>query len=100
MNRRSLCFIALAGILDAVLTDIGLRHHIIGEANPLMLLLYSNAYISYYVVKVLLPVPLFLLKSGLKNLRFATSLFRLSVAVYAFVLALHVCWISAYLVTA
>ncbi|MFK7697041.1 DUF5658 family protein [Paenibacillus sp. HJGM_3] len=95
MNRIWIAFILIASILDASLTDIGLRLHLIGEANPIMSFLYDHMYVGFYALKIILPLSLFFLMAKIGKGMLVHGLFRLSVLVYVGILGMHYYWISA-----
>jgi hypothetical protein len=95
LNRMLLVFILIASILDASLTDIGLRLQLIGEANPLMRFLYDHLYIGFYAFKIILPLSLFFLIAKAGKGLLVKGLFRLSVIVYVGILCMHYYWITA-----
>ncbi len=95
LNRILLVFILIASILDASLTDIGLRLQLIGEANPLMRFLYDHLYIGFYAFKIILPLSLFFLIAKAGKGLLVKGLFRLSVVVYVGILCMHYYWITA-----
>ncbi|WP_127586631.1 DUF5658 family protein [Paenibacillus koleovorans] len=95
MNRILVGFLLIASILDASLTDIGLRLHLIGEANPIMAYLYEHAYIGFYAFKIVLPLSLFYLLARVRKSIVIKSLVNLSVLVYIGILGLHYFWITA-----
>lgn len=94
MNRFLIAFICIASFLDAILTDIGLRHQWIDEANPIMRYLYDYSYIAFYGVKIVLPLSLFFLAAKVGKRLFILRLSRLSAIVYVGILLLHYYWIS------
>ncbi|MDF2814242.1 MAG: hypothetical protein K0Q81_442 [Paenibacillus sp.] len=94
MNRYLLSFIFVASILDAILTDVGLRLQFIEEGNPIMRYLYDNSYLSFYGFKVLLPLSLFFLSAKIGKLLVINRLVQLSAVVYAGILIIHYYWIS------
>jgi hypothetical protein len=95
MNRNLVTFVVIASILDAILTDVGLRHQLIVEANPIMRYLYENVYWSYYSVKILLPISLFFLIAKVGKQVLVSNLFRLAAVIYAGILIMHIYWITA-----
>ncbi|MGG1515059.1 DUF5658 family protein [Paenibacillus oryzisoli] len=99
MTRSLILFICIASLLDAGLTDFGLRYELIGESNPIMAFLYDHAYPAFYGVKIFFPLSLFFLAAKIGKHRLVHSLFRLSVVVYMGILLMHAYWISASLST-
>lgn len=95
MNRMLIGFVLLASVLDAGLTDVGLRLQLIGEANPIMSFLYDHMYIGFYAFKIMLPMSLFFFLAKVRKGLLISGLFRLSVVVYAGILCMHYYWISA-----
>ncbi|MFK7696073.1 DUF5658 family protein [Paenibacillus sp. HJGM_3] len=95
MNRWLIAFVCLASLLDAFLTDVGLRLQLINEANPLMRLVYDNSMLLFYGCKIVLPLSLFFLVARAGGRLYIRRLFQLSVVVYGCVLLLHYYWISS-----
>ncbi|WP_127587840.1 DUF5658 family protein [Paenibacillus koleovorans] len=95
MNRLLIAFVCVASCLDALLTDLGLRMGLIGEANPIMRFLYENSYYSFYALKIALPLSLFILAARVGQRLLIHRLFRFSAFVYAAILLLHTFWLTA-----
>jgi hypothetical protein len=94
LNRFLIAFVCIASLMDAMLTDIGLRLQLIDEANPLMRYLYEHSYLLFYGFKIILPLSLFFLAAKVGKRLLINSLFRLSAVVYAGILLLHYYWIT------
>jgi hypothetical protein len=94
---RAGLFLLIAGVLDAVLTQLGVSFGIIEEGNPAVKFVIEKSWLLFYLIKVSLPLLLIgiifcqPLKSGVK------ALIRASCAVYLSVLAIHFSWIVFYL---
>ncbi|MFN0225588.1 DUF5658 family protein [Paenibacillus sp. KR2-11] len=96
VTRWLMIFLVAAGAADAFMTDFGLQAQMIEEANPLMRFLYENAYLLFYLVKIGLPVLLFILMRRVKR-TYIQRLLIVPAVVYAGVLVLHSFWFSAFL---
>ncbi|MDR6549552.1 DUF5658 family protein [Paenibacillus qinlingensis] len=94
MSRTLIIFLCIASLLDAGLTDIGLRMNLIGEANPIMAFLYEHSYVAFYGIKIILPLSLFFLAAKAGKRLLIQNLFRFSTIVYLGILLLHAFWIS------
>lgn len=93
-----LCFFLLiAGMLDALLTQIGIGQGIIQEGNPLIHYLFEKSWLLVYIVKVALPLILLglLLYRPLKS-RIVSILLVVTSVLYLSVLAYHLVWILLY----
>jgi hypothetical protein len=97
MNRFSVWCIFVLSAFDAVLTDIGLRHHYIDEYNLLMKMVYGQGLMLFYAVKLGLPLALLFLAPKMKPRRVTRHLLRLSLSAYAGVMVVHYLWLSAVL---
>ncbi|TVY10422.1 DUF5658 family protein [Paenibacillus cremeus] len=95
MNRLLIGFVLIASVLDAGLTDIGLRLHLIGEANPIMEFLYEHMYLGFYALKIALPLSLFFLAARIGKRLLIRGLLNLSVVVYVGILLMHYYWITS-----
>ncbi len=93
MYRKIAVFLLAAGLTDAALTDLGLRLHVITEANPLMRFIYMHAYPLFYGMKLFLPLALWLLLSRFTPKKFHISLIGAACILYAGVMLLHARWI-------
>jgi Domain of unknown function (DUF5658) len=90
-------FLLFAGIVDAVLTNLGIAIGVIDEGNPMMKFVIHQSWIFFYLIKICLP----LLLIGLFYLRplkgwIRTLLISASV-LYFSVLCFHMVWILLYL---
>lgn len=92
MYRKSAAILLLASLTDALLTDWGLRLHAVTEANPVMRMLYEQAYPLFYGVKLLLPFFLLLIPDKPHPKKYQTVLIGTAFAVYTGVLLLHSRW--------
>lgn len=84
-------------LLDTILTDIGLRNHIIGEANPLMSWIYSSSKIAFYLMKLALPVALIVILSKMRATLLINLLLRAALVIYSIVFLMHISWIVSVL---
>ncbi|OIK15874.1 hypothetical protein BIV60_07855 [Bacillus sp. MUM 116] len=90
-------FLLIAGLLDAVLTQLGIENGIIKEGNPIMTQVIESGWVYFYMIKIILPlilIGLFYLrplKGRVKTLLTATGV------LYFSVLAYHLVWILLYL---
>jgi hypothetical protein len=90
-------FLLIAGVLDAVLTQLGVSFGIIEEGNPAVKLVIEKSWLLFYLIKVSLPLLLIgiIFRQPLKG--WVKALIRASCAVYLSVLAIHFSWIVIYL---
>jgi hypothetical protein len=94
---RLCLFLLIAGVFDAVLTNLGITFGIIAEGNPMMKFLIEKSWAFFYIVKVLLPLVLIgvfyyrPLKGWIRALLVSTCVLYFSVLVY------HMVWILLYL---
>jgi len=79
---------------DAVFTDIGLRLSLIEELNPLVKKLYEWNIVSYYGMKLLLPLLLILIYYRMKNRFWINPCILVTVLIYFLVNIYHLIWIS------
>lgn len=94
LSRNLIIFLCIASLMDAGLTDIGLRLQLIDEANPIMEFLYDHSYIAFYGIKIILPLSLFFIGAKVGKRLLINNLFRLSTVIYVGILLLHAYWIS------
>ena len=94
MSRTLIIFLCIASLLDAGLTDMGLRMQLIGEANPIMAFLYEHSYLAFYGIKIILPLSLFFIAAKVGKRLLINHFFRLSTVVYIGIFLLHAYWIS------
>lgn len=94
---RAGLFLLIAGVLDAVLTQLGVSFGIIEEGNPAVKLVIEKSWLLFYLIKVSLPLLLIgiIFCQPLKG--WVKALIRASCAVYLSVLAIHFSWIVFYL---
>ncbi|WNR42370.1 DUF5658 family protein [Paenibacillus roseipurpureus] len=95
MSRNLIIFLCLASLMDAGLTDMGIRLHVIGEANPVMRFLYEHSHLAFYGIKILIPIPLFFLAAKVSKHLYIKHLFRFSTICYMGILVMHAFWISS-----
>lgn len=79
---------------DALFTDIGLRLSLIEELNPLVQKLYDWNIVSYYGMKLVLPLLLFLIYYRMKNRYWINPCILITVLIYFLVNIYHLVWIS------
>jgi hypothetical protein len=94
---RASLFLLIAGVVDAVLTKVGVTFGIIEEGNPAVKLVIEKSWYLFYLIKISLPLLLIgiILFRPLKG--WVKGLIRASCAVYLSVLAIHFSWIFFYL---
>ncbi|RLQ94888.1 DUF5658 family protein [Falsibacillus albus] len=80
--------------IDAILTDFGIRHHYIHEANPLMNVLYNSSITSFYIIKMALPILLLALLTKVQAKPYIRVLTFLSLFLYVFVMIQHFAWLA------
>jgi Domain of unknown function (DUF5658) len=96
---RPCLFLLVAGLLDAVLTHLGISIGIVEEGNPMMKLVIDKSWILFYLIKIFLPLALIglffyrPLTGWVKTLLLSTCVLYLSVLVY------HMVWVLLYLNT-
>ncbi|WP_052353682.1 DUF5658 family protein [Neobacillus jeddahensis] len=87
-------FLLAAGLLDAILTHIGIVAGLIEEGNPLMRLVMEQSWFTFYLIKIFLPLILLGLyyfrpfKGIVRILLYSTCFLYLSILGY------HMVWIS------
>lgn len=79
---------------DAAFTDIGLRFFLIEEMNPIVKRIYEWNIVSYYGVKLLLPLLLILIYYHLKNRKWMNPFILATMALYCLVNIYHLIWVS------
>lgn len=79
---------------DAAFTDIGLRFFLIEEMNPIVRHIYEWNIVSYYGVKLVLPLLLILIYYQLKNRKWINPFILATVAFYFLVNIYHLIWVS------
>lgn len=90
---RFCIFLLLAGVLDALLTHIGIAGGIIEEGNPMMKFVMEKSWIYFYLIKIFLPMLLMglyylrPLTGGIRTLLITASILYFTVLVY------HMAWI-------
>jgi Domain of unknown function (DUF5658) len=92
-------FLFAAGLLDAILTHVGISLGFIEEGNPMMREIIDEGWSYFYLIKVLLPLILIILfylkpfKGLIRALLISTCVLYLSVLAY------HMVWVILYLNT-
>ena len=101
MQKKLLLYLFIANIIDAIATDIGLRHGVITEANIGIAFIYEASIFLYYLIKVggvSLGIYLLLhLQDKLQHKKVITLLLVTASLIYSGVLVLHVIWIALWL---
>lgn len=90
-------FILAANIIDAGLTYVGSNKGFVTEANPIMAYFLYGHVTLFFLLKMLLPLLLLVIYWKWKT-RFVRRLMYVTVAVYSYVLILHMYWIFKVLV--
>ncbi|WP_134702720.1 DUF5658 family protein [Ammoniphilus sp. YIM 78166] len=92
ISKHIYLMVLLLCISDAVFTDLGLRAGQISELNPLMNHVYFHTGITwFYLIKVGLPLLLFLFKAHIPFKRVYKPL-ALTLTLYLLVNGLHLVW--------
>jgi hypothetical protein len=92
-------FLFAAGLLDAILTNIGISLGFIEEGNPMMRGVIHEGWSYFYLIKIFLPLVLIVLfylkpfKGIIRTLLISTCV------LYVSVLAYHMVWVFLYLNT-
>jgi len=92
-------FLLAAGLLDAILTHVGISAGFIEEGNPMMKEVINKGWSYFYLIKIFLPLLLLGLfylrpfKGTIRILLISTCVLYLSVLVY------HMVWVVLYLNT-
>jgi hypothetical protein len=93
---RLCIFLLIAGLMDAILTHLGVVYGIVTEGNPVMKFVISQSWTYFYIIKVFLP----LLLIGLFYLRplkgWMKTLLLSTCVLYFSVLVVHAAWIILY----
>ncbi|WP_026564467.1 DUF5658 family protein [Bacillus sp. UNC41MFS5] len=93
---RLCIFLLIAGLLDAVLTHVGIASGIVSEGNPMMKLVIEKSWSYFYIIKIFLPLTLLglfylrPLKGWIRTLLVSTCVLYFSVLIY------HMVWIALY----
>jgi hypothetical protein len=82
-----LCF------FDALATDVGIRMHLVSEANPFAKLLYETNVALFYICKVGLPLILLIFLPYVRERVVLSRLFIFTGVVYALLALYHMGWI-------
>ncbi|BAQ11962.1 DUF5658 family protein [Sporosarcina sp. FSL W7-1349] len=93
LQKAGLLLLILA-VFDALVTDIGIRHAHIEEANPLMRFVYEQHIVYFYSIKIGLPLVLLHLLQSIKPKRLWTILMGGALILYLLVSGLHLYWIT------
>lgn len=86
--------ILLFSLLDAGITDFGLREHFITEANPLAWHLYELSPILFYGWKLILPLLLILLYPKVLKQRFIRTGIRVTCFLFMGLMLYHGFWLT------
>ncbi|WP_397540287.1 DUF5658 family protein [Rummeliibacillus pycnus] len=79
---------------DALFTDIGIRNHLITEANPLMNWVYENSILLFYALKISMPILLIGILRNIQPSLLIRSLVIGVTAIYFAILFTHIWWIA------
>lgn len=94
---RAGLILLIAGILDAVFTQLGVTFGIVDEANPAVKVVMEKSWMLFYLLKISLPLLLIGIIIYRPLMGWVKGLIRVSCAVYLSVLAIHFSWIFFYL---
>ncbi|MEH7116649.1 DUF5658 family protein [Neobacillus vireti] len=89
-------FLLAAGVLDAILTHVGISLGFIEEGNPMMREVIREGWSYFYLIKIILPLALIVLvylkpfKGRIRTLLISTCILYLSVLAY------HMVWVILY----
>jgi len=89
-------FLLAAGVLDAILTHVGISLGCIEEGNPMMREVIREGWSYFYLIKIILPLALIVLvylkpfKGTIRTLLISTCILYLSVLAY------HMVWVILY----
>ncbi|MEH7097308.1 DUF5658 family protein [Neobacillus vireti] len=92
-------FLFTAGLLDAILTHVGISLGFIEEGNPMMREIIDEGWSYFYLIKIFLPMVLIFLfylkpfQGIIRKLLISTCVLYLSVLAY------HMVWVILYLNT-
>ncbi|WP_216829162.1 DUF5658 family protein [Alkalihalobacterium elongatum] len=84
----------LLSIADAIFTDIGLRHNLITELNPIMNSIYYTSVFSFYFVKIVLPLALLVFIPYAFSSRLVKRTLVFALVIYFGVFVYHIGWTS------
>lgn len=84
----------LLSIADAIFTDLGLRHAVITELNPIMNSVYYTSISLFYVIKIILPVMLLIAIPYAFSSRLVKQTLTFALLIYFGVFIYHVGWTS------
>ncbi|MFF2448423.1 DUF5658 family protein [Neobacillus sp. NPDC058068] len=96
---RFCLFLLIAGVVDAVMSHLGIVSGFIEEGNPVMQFFIAKGWSYFYLIKIFLPLTLLglfylrPLKGWIRTLLISTCVLYFSVLVY------HMVWIVLYLNT-
>ena len=79
-------------MLDALFTDIGIRHALIEEANPLMRFIYELSIPTFYSIKIGLPFVLLCCSLKIKPKPYLQLVVSSALLLYLAVIIMHVFW--------
>lgn len=94
---RACFFLLIAGLLDAVLTHMGVAFGLIEEGNPLVKFLMEKSWTLFYLIKVSLPIVLIGIMFFRPLQGWIKKLLTASCVVYFSILMIHCSWIAIYL---
>jgi hypothetical protein len=87
-------FLVLLATFDTIITDLGIRHNYIQEANPLMDSLYKTSIFSFYLIKMILPIVLLYILAKIEAKPYIRFLLGASLLLYVIVLTKHLYWMT------
>ncbi|MFJ5716174.1 DUF5658 family protein [Neobacillus sp. NPDC093127] len=96
---RLCLFLLIAGVVDAVMTHLGIVSGFVEEGNPVMKFFIAKSWSYFYLIKIILPLTLLGLfslrpfKGWIRTLLISTCVLYFSVLVY------HMVWMILYLNT-
>ncbi|MFJ8261870.1 DUF5658 family protein [Rummeliibacillus sp. NPDC094406] len=87
------CLLLLC-MFDALFTDIGIRNHLITEANPLMNWIYHNSILLFYALKISMPILLVWILRKVQPSLLIRILMICATSIYCAILFTHIWWIT------
>jgi len=87
-------YLLLLSMLDAFFTDLGIRKSLITEANPLMNGIYERSIVSFYALKIIMPLLLVGILSKIQPSLFIKILIIVAASLYSAILLMHIMWIN------
>ncbi|GGA12620.1 hypothetical protein GCM10008018_67060 [Paenibacillus marchantiophytorum] len=91
---KTLVWLLVLCLCDAIFTDIGLHLAFIEELNPLIRTIYEWHVVGYYVVKLILPVSLMFLYPHIQKKGWVQPCLSLTVLIYGAVNVYHFIWLT------